>query len=520
MIQLVRWLHDFFVHGCRVSQISPFRSYIQILMKLSDVALPSQAANAVYKVISKWADDLKSGLLSPEDVLYLKEFLLKLESNILPTIPDKWELKKKFEHSDNISFLCFGELSVDEKGMLSEKISELVHSIGVPSLSEVMTREAIFYGVEDNKDKASLVDWVLPFAQHYICKMHPDKYFLLKQAGADNMSHLQECSCLIQGNILYVTQDSDTHSIFLELSRLFYNGIRELHLANFLHMITTMAESGSTEEQTELFILLVRRSQNFLTVNPFGVFHHHPLCKKSKRKLEYNTSWPPADWKTVPDFNNSHTNGLKTRTGYVPLPIESSQKEDKPEGVVSFLQDHGIPFGYSVDWNSQAVASLTVGLQEESASKEGQPRSGTGRCAYTEGVLNRSVTRSATNAQRTGKRGEMAAFDYFTNLVGEESVNWVNKEVETGLPYDIVLSKNGESKETGSQFHQAVEKGDSFSVVHVVLSDSEVETISYFRNPPQQCRQGFMQLAVLFTKDPKTKNVVYQKTRDNKGDRK
>ncbi|KAI3865538.1 hypothetical protein MKW98_002842, partial [Papaver atlanticum] len=210
---------------------------------------------------------------------------------------------------------------------------------------------------------------------------------------------------------------------------------------------------------------------------------------KSKRKLGYNTSWPPADWKTAPDFNNSHTNGLRTRTGYVPLPIESSQKEDKPEDVVSFLQDHGIPFGYSVDWNSQSVASLTVGLQE-STSKEGQPRSGTGRCAYTAGVLNQSVTvnipqnpdifpsalnerdqlfygtPNPTNAQRTGKRGEMAAFDYFTNLVGEGSVNWVNNEAETGLPYDIVLRKMARAKSilklkqqllqqrTGSQFHQ------------------------------------------------------------------
>ncbi|KAI3898025.1 hypothetical protein MKW92_029856 [Papaver armeniacum] len=602
LAQVYHGLHDFFVHGCRVSQIPPFRSYIQILMKLSDVALPSQAANAVYKVISNWADDLKSGLLCLEDVLYLKEFLLKLESTVLPTVPDKWvslhpafgvvcwcdnrELKVQFEHSDNISFLYFGELS-DEKEMLSEKISGLMQSIGVPSLSEVITREAIFYGVEDNKDKALLLDWVLPFAQRYICKMHPDKYSLLKQSGLENMSHLQvvvvdklfykytlkggnsasnarsECSCLIQGNILYVTRDSDTHSIFLELSRLFYNGIPELHLANFLHMITTMAESSSTEEQTE-------RSQNFLPL-PSSlqevIEDSPPTCSsasvnkqnqsKSKRKLGYNTSWPPADWKTAPDFNNSHTNGLRTRTGYVPLPIESSQKEDKPEGVVSFLQDHGIPFGYSVDWNSQSVASLTVGLQE--STSEGQPRSGTGWCAYTVGVLNQSVTvnipqnpyffPSALNerdqlfygtpnptiAQRTGKRGEMAAFDYFTNLVGEESVNWVNKEVETGLPYDIVLGKNGESKEyievkattsatkdwfsiSTREWQSAVEKGDSFSVVHVVLSDSEVETISYFRNPPKQCRQGIMQLAVLFTKDPK--NVVYQKTRDKKGNRK
>lgn len=41
----------------------------------------------------------------------------------------------------------------------------------------------------------------------------------------------------------------------MELSRLFSIGTPDLHLANFLHMITTMAESGSTEEQTEFFIM-------------------------------------------------------------------------------------------------------------------------------------------------------------------------------------------------------------------------------------------------------------------------
>ncbi|KAI3980369.1 hypothetical protein MKX01_003908 [Papaver californicum] len=304
LAQVYHGLHDFFVHGCGVSQIPSFRSYIQILTQLSDVALPSQAANAVYKVILKWADDLKSGLLSPEDVLYLKEFLLKLESTVLPTILDKWvSLHPTF--GVVCCFLDFGELSDDEKEMLPEKISGLMQSIGVPALSEVITREAIFYGVEDNKDKASLVDWVLPFAQRYICKMHPDKYFLLKQSSLENMSHLQvvvvdklfykytlkggnsasnrrlECSCLIQGKNLYVSRDSDIHSIFLELSRLFYNGIPELHLANFLHMITTMAESGSTEEQTEFFILNSQKIPKLPIVNLFGVFHHYRLRKKS-----------------------------------------------------------------------------------------------------------------------------------------------------------------------------------------------------------------------------------------------
>ncbi|KAF9624435.1 hypothetical protein IFM89_011443 [Coptis chinensis] len=55
------------------------------------------------------------------------------------------------------------------------------------------------------------------------------------------------------------------HQIFMELSHLFFNGAPELHLANFLHMITTMAESDSTEEHTEFFIDLGEREDKPLS---------------------------------------------------------------------------------------------------------------------------------------------------------------------------------------------------------------------------------------------------------------
>ena len=62
-------------------------------------------------------------------------------------------------------------------------------------------------------------------------------------------------SSIPQDNILYATPESDSHSIFMELSRVLFEDVPQLHLANFLHMITTMAEAGSSEEQTEFFIL-------------------------------------------------------------------------------------------------------------------------------------------------------------------------------------------------------------------------------------------------------------------------
>ncbi|KAI3830794.1 hypothetical protein MKX03_002882 [Papaver bracteatum] len=496
LVQVYHGLHDFFVHGCGISQTPPSKSYIQILMQLSDVAFPLQATKSRRCCLP--------------------------ESTVLPTLLDKWvslhptfavvcwcddgELKKQFKHFDNISFLYFGELSNAQKEMLSEKISGLMQSIGVPALSEVITREAIFYGVEDNKDKASLVDWILPFAQRYISKMHPDKYFLLKQAGFENMSHLQvvggnsasnrrsECSCLIQGEILYVSRDSDTHSIFLDLSRLFYNGIPDYTL-----------QISSTWSQPWLNQVAPKSKQK--------IDVSKPDCSSAipneqyKRKLGYNTSWPPADWKTAPDFNYSRTNGLRTRTGDVPLPIESSQKEEEPEGAAS--QDHRIPLGYTVDWNIESVSSLTVGLQEstskvglqESTSKVGRPRSGAGRSAYRSEVLDLNYNKQVLNqsftvnisderdqiSSHTPNATDQVAFDHLAERFGEGSVNWVIKEAETGLLYDIVVCKNDKSKEkdwfsiTPNEWQFAVEKGGYFSVVHVVLSGSTMGNNNIFQ---------------------------------------
>uniref|UniRef100_M1CI46 ATP binding n=3 Tax=Solanum tuberosum TaxID=4113 RepID=M1CI46_SOLTU len=124
-----------------------------------------------------------------------------------------------------------------------------------------------------------MVNWALPYAQRYMYNNYTDKYLQLSQSVFENLRCLQivvveklfyrnvirsvhiesekqfECNCLLEGNILYATRGSDSHSIFMEISRLFYSRAPDLHLANFLHMITTMAKSGSTEEQIEFFIL-------------------------------------------------------------------------------------------------------------------------------------------------------------------------------------------------------------------------------------------------------------------------
>ena len=39
----------------------------------------------VFQVFLKWSDGLKSGLLSPEDIIYLKEHPMKFNCAVLPT---------------------------------------------------------------------------------------------------------------------------------------------------------------------------------------------------------------------------------------------------------------------------------------------------------------------------------------------------------------------------------------------------------------------------------------------------
>jgi len=87
---------------------------------------------------------------------------------------------------------------------------------------QVVTREAIYYGLSNCSLKESLINKTLPYAQRYIYKRHNDKYVQLKQSGFSILNNLKvivveklfyrnvikdcdsvskervECSCLLQ----------------------------------------------------------------------------------------------------------------------------------------------------------------------------------------------------------------------------------------------------------------------------------------------------------------------------------
>lgn len=98
----------------------------------------------------------------------------------------------------------------------------LVSNVTYMHYVQIVTREAIYYGLADCSAKTSLINWTLPYAQRYMHKLHHDKYVQLKQSGFDILNHLKvvvveklfyrnvikssssvskkrvECSCLLQ----------------------------------------------------------------------------------------------------------------------------------------------------------------------------------------------------------------------------------------------------------------------------------------------------------------------------------
>ncbi|KAK3007909.1 hypothetical protein RJ639_014093 [Escallonia herrerae] len=525
-------LHNFFVDACGVNEIPPLRDYLLILLQLSTNALPSEVANTVFNVYLKWSDGLKSGSLGPDDVEYLKGSLLKMEFMVLPTVGNKWvslhssfglvcwcddeELRKEFKDFKNLEYLYFGEHGDKENETLCAKVSILMQRLGIPALSEIVTREAIYYGLADCCSKTSLVNWALPYAQRYIYDIYPDRYLQLKHTGFEILQHLQivvvdelfyrnvikrgiaskkrfQCNCLLQGNVLYIAQESDSHSVFMELSGSLVDGAPKIHLANFLHLITTMAESGSTEEQTELFILNKQQLQKLpdeesiwslpallssalidkKTMAAFDLTAIDDPKPSNRKESKIYSNWPPANWKTAPDFGGKDKLSLGTNVVYDS--VDTVVAPDEPNSGSTNFSDRD---------------QLSIG------------------------------TANAKQAILTGRLGEFVAFEYFVRKVGEALVKWVNESTETGLPYDIVIGDDEESREyievktteslskdwfsiSEREWQFAVSKGESFSIARVVLVGSNLDRVTIYKNPARLWKLGQLQLAIVMPKQQK-----------------
>ncbi|GKA47921.1 histidine kinase-, DNA gyrase B-, and HSP90-like ATPase family protein, partial [Tanacetum coccineum] len=389
--------------------------------------------------------------------------------------------------------------------MLQYKISILFRRLGIPCLSEVVTREVIHYGPTDSSYMISLVRWALPYAQRYIYRMHPNEYSQLKLSGFKNVNSLKivvveklcqkyviksfgieskerECCCLLRDNILYATCKSDSHSLFMELSRFLLVG---LPLGNFLHMITTMTKSGFTEEKMELF---VTNSQDLPNL-PYEELQWSLTSTSSPevestttKNLGKNSSWPPVHWKTTPGLDKTSL--------------------DAAEGLFESNGD------WIIDENPASSMPLVILEDDEALNDQSS-------------VINKGKNKVSVPPQNviTGREGERAAFEYFSSTLSDKKVKWVNEVKESGLPYDILVKGKDKSKEyievkstsvakkdwftiSMNEWKFAVEKGESFIVARVVLSDGNVPKITTYRNPAKLCQSKKLQLAFHPKYDP------------------
>lgn len=117
-------------------------------------------------------------------------------------------------------------------------------------------------------------------------------------------------------------------------------------------------------------------------------------------------------------------------------------------------------------------------------------------------------------ALQTGKLGELAAFKHFSEVLGKTGVRWVNENAETGLPYDILIGENEDSIEyvevkatrsarkdwffmTMREWKFALEKGESFSIAHVVLQNDNSAKVTVYKNLVKLCQLGKLQLVIM-----------------------
>ncbi|GJT35799.1 histidine kinase-, DNA gyrase B-, and HSP90-like ATPase family protein [Tanacetum coccineum] len=114
----------------------------------------------------------------------------------------------------------------------------------------------------------------------------------------------------------------------------------------------------------------------------------------------------------------------------------------------------------------------------------------------------------------TGRTGELVAFQYFAEIYGVKSVKWVNEVKESGLPFDIIIEGENNSKEyievkstshankdwfviSVKEWQFAVEQGGSFTIARVLVSHGNLVRITTYRNPVKLCKSRHLQLAIL-----------------------
>ncbi|GKB92564.1 histidine kinase-, DNA gyrase B-, and HSP90-like ATPase family protein, partial [Tanacetum coccineum] len=486
-------LQYFFVNEFGVAENPPLRSYLQLLLQLSTESSPSQASKTVFLVFQKWSDGLDSGVLSSDDVDYMKKIMEEKELKILPTVKNKWvslhqsfglicwcddeELRKEFMNLNGIDFLRFGELTDLEKQMLQTKVSVLFQRLGIPSLSEVVTREAIADGLRDGSFKTSLVNWALPFTQRYIYSNHPNEYSRLKLSEFNNINSLK----------------------IVVVEKLFYKNVIKRYGNRITERLSATQYDNGAESTSEQTI----QENPASTTTSVILEQDEALKDQSESGISTVSSETEVGFKDQPGYRKPDSFGRDT----------AKMRRDATERLIEI----------DGDWIIKEKPALTIPLvilEENKTSKE----------KLDSGVDTNGNDAGLVTPQHviTGRTGEEEAFKFFCAKPGEKTVTWVNEFSESGQPYDIVIEDKDNNKEyievkstskakkdwfniTMNEWKFALEKGDSFSIACVVLLDGKPPKITVHENLLRKCQQGELQLG--FRLDGKLPKITVYSSR-------
>ncbi|KAL7106458.1 hypothetical protein ACP275_07G115500 [Erythranthe tilingii] len=212
------------------------------------------------------------------------------------------------------------------------------------------------------------------------------------------------------------------------------------------------------------------------------------------------SNWPPVDWKTAPGFSSTSASGLKK-------PREGIFGDKNIEQSDISISGISTEFNIEVDPKTIAIAQGSVSPETDIS----ETRSNNSSTFITTNCTDRDEV-FAEQMQLTGRLGELVASKYFVDKLGEACVNWVNEKNETGLPYDIVLGDDENTREyievkatksvkknwfliSMREWQFAIEKGESFSIAHVILADDNMAKVTVYKNPARLCQLGSLRLS-------------------------
>lgn len=323
---------------------------------------------------------------------------------------------------------------------------------------------------------------------------------------------------------MYCSKEADSHSVFLELSCLLFDGTPELHFANFLHMIKIMAESGATEEQTEFFILNSQKmpklpdEESRWSLESFSSDSTKvdaPSSSKSrKRKRGAKSSKKGSSSVQIQGEDQAH-DSLESKD----IPPNDNISSDQIEVKVDPTDQAAVVVVTEVP---ELPPNLPSNVMELSLNAVADPLDDVSpdRPDFGPSMGNENDEGLAQQAVLTGRLGEFVAFKYFMGAeeAGGRSVTWVNEANETGLPYDILLGA-GDDENTEyievkatrygrknwfiisiNEWQFAIEKGEAFSIAHVILNDDNMARVTVYKNPARLCQLGNLRLAVVVPK--------------------